>query len=853
MTDELNKAEEYSAKKTALPTASETMAKEKLKALAGLISETDKNAESRKGAREKLAAESEINKERRLDETRGIMEENSERARAVAIERVTSLEYGAEYRKIIIARENKKAAERKARLEAEEKEADILRENERKSEIDAFIEKEREELKARSLLTKRIFEEISKEEAPLQTEETEETEAQHEVRSRIEEEEEVIPHGEAACEELPESRIQNEKCDTDESLTTDNEETDRIILNINPGINKQSAEMPKPENFIHIPALYFNPQVDVNDDLRNPRNLGMRDSGAQDSVEFRGREYPELSYESTYRDYYKEAEELYNRELLDEYGKHLVQKDGVPYNPDDAAMYPEESLLSLSDTSYDASYMEGQEDIGIGIDRKNASEDDIGGFAKVELSKRLSAYHKQESILKSNLKKIESKQKNTSYAENVRLTVEKIGVHKEIVEVAIEALRACVYVGSRVNISKHRRFLEKEIFRYNSAVGEYETLTGRQLTKLSSKMAADIEQGRICQPIPNVYYVNDWHNQPESVNYYEPRVQNEASYMAEQVDAPSLDDEDYDSDFGEAREREKIFAKERAKKVNEIRRLSERDVLLVVLRNEYKLSKYETEYHMLQHTFSIKRKQKAKKMQKLDRRISKIRNNLRRSLKLERDDNRRYYYLFTVDPMKERVKKEARREELDALKLRLEVLLREREEINERIIALYGGSDKNLRKIKIDRKATGVRKKIVKMMYRRQERIAARVQRMKAPEDLKEKFFAILNKKTEKVGVLEEQIYKLKKGRLKGKARRELEREVRRAKSSIKYIDSDMKYIMKKLKRHQERYEDDRAWAITLIVFSLLAIAGVACWYFFGESIKAYFADIISKFHFYIN
>ena len=67
MTDELNKAEEYSAKKTALPTASETMAKEKLKALAGLISETDKNAESRKGAREKLAAESEINKERRLD------------------------------------------------------------------------------------------------------------------------------------------------------------------------------------------------------------------------------------------------------------------------------------------------------------------------------------------------------------------------------------------------------------------------------------------------------------------------------------------------------------------------------------------------------------------------------------------------------------------------------------------------------------------------------------------------------------------------------------------------------------------------------------------------------------------
>ena len=844
MTDELNKTEEFGAEKTALPTASESIAKEKLKALAGLISETGKNAENLKGAREKLVAESEINKERWLDETRGIMEQNSERAQAAAVERAARLEYGSEYRKILIARENKKAAERKAKLDAEEKEADILREKERKSEIEAFIEKEREAIEARNLLTRRILEEINNE-VPLQKEKTEGIKAQDEVLSQTEQAQEDTLQDEASCGEPWESKISEEKCDTDESPAEDNEETDRIILTINPSINMQGGDMPDIENIIHIPALYCN-SPDVNYDLRSSDNIGLAADAVQSDGEFSHCEYPELSYESAYRDYYREAEELYNRELLDEYGKHMMQKESYSYNPD------REDVLSegLSSETFHEFADDEHEELRIGIDRNNATEDDIGGFAKVELSKHLSAFHKQEGVLKSNLRKIELKQKNTSYAENVRLTVEKIAVHKELVEVAIEALRACVYAESRINTAKHRRFLEKEIFRYNSTVGEYETLTGKQLTRLSPKMAADVEAGRICQPIPNVYYIRDENHQPESVTHYEPREETETviAYSSQRSDVRPRDDENFDSDFGEAREKEKIFAKEQAKRVNEIRRLSERDVLLVALRNEYKLSKYETEYHMLQHSFSAKRKQKEKRMQKLDRQISKIRNNLRRSLKLERDDNRRYYYLLTVDPMKERVKKDARREELDALKLRLEILLREREDINERIIALYGGSDKNLRKLKIDRRAIGVRKKFTKMMYRRQERIAAKVQRMKAPEDLKEKLFALLNKKTEKVGVLEEQIYKLKKGRLKGKACRELEHNIRQAKSSIKYIDSDIKYVMKKLRRHQERYEDDRSWAITLIVFSVLAIAGGVCWYFFGESIKAYFAQLIANF-----
>lgn len=840
MTEELNKNQNGISDGASLPSAAEPTAQEKLRALSGLIKETDRNAEIRKSERERSILEGEKNKEKRLNETRVIMEENAERARAAAKERTARLEYGAEYRKMLIERENKRAASEKARLDAEQKEADMLREAERRSEIEDFMRREREELEARTQKTKSILEKINSEVSL--SDDGEHTDAYAEEQQTA-----------AAVE----AEAFEEKIDTPPSISDEKSESDRIILNINPNLKNQQKTEADGKNVIHIPARYYVCHTGENANLDLHYADGSHIDGATESERFEleDENHPELLYESAYREYYRGAAELYDRELLDEYEKYRKSKEGPELFDltDEAALSEYEADVSRK-LSSEYSHVETEDfninDIGIGIDRSEKDSEDIDGFARAELSKRLGAYHKQESALRSDLRRIEAKQKNVSYAENVRLTVEKIGVRKEIVEIAIEALRACVYAGSKVNISKHKKFLEKEIYRYNGTVSEYETLTGKKLTRLSPKMADDVVEGRICQSIPKVYYLRDEHYQTDSITHYSSEAPTEPQADAYGYAARGdrglqrSETESAGGGYGETREGEKEFSKELSKRINEIRRLSERDVLLVALRNEYKLSEYETEYHTLQHSFSVKRKQKAKRMQKLERRISNIKSNLKCSIKMERDDNRRYYYLLTIDPLKERVRSSARRDVLDALKLRLEVLLHEREEINERIIALYGGSDKNLKKLKIDRRATSVRKKFTKLMYRRQERLAIKAQRMKAPEDLKEKLFALLNKKTERVGALEEYTYKLRRGRLKGKARRELISEIKKAKASLKYIDKDIIYLMKKLKRHQERYEDDREWAITLIVFSLIAVGAVIGWYFFGDSIKSYLAGM---------
>ena len=913
MTEKLNNELEAECVES-VPNLQDPSSEEKLQALSAKINEADKRNEGRKDKIERLTLFSEMNKERRIDQAREIMDENSERAKAAAIERAAILEYGSEYRRTLIARENKRALIEKALRDEREREEQLARESERISEIEAFKEREREELEKRTQRVQMMLEGLNgvisrektakdeavsaadnedfEEAAPSQpaiAEEPETDEAAVQFAATEEpkaEEAEIIETAEEKTEE---------NVNTTEPVSNYQGDSERIILNIDPTVTGSCAAGMSDDNVIYIPQSYCMPQNAIYDLQIGTFSAG---SDTKQKTEQPVRRHPELAFESDYRDYYRGADELYNRELVDEYEKFLGGREQTlaaeADNLDAAAEYNAallkdarleyeaklsrdarveyEAALSMDErleyeamlsryaqsknepAAYEGNSLEfntfgavvGNSDISIGMDRKSLPEEDIGIFAKTELSRRLSAYHKQEGILKGKLKKIENKRKNLSYADRVRLTVDKINVHKEIVEVAIDALQASVYAKSKANISKHRKFLEKEILQYNSALGEYNTLTGRHLAKISPAIAKDVIEGRICEPIPNVYHVDDPHDRPEPSSPYEGSITQAQNRFNDDVRSLGFEGNTVDADFDyeRSREDEKAFSKEHSRRIAEIRQISERDVLLVALRNEYKLSRYEAEYHMLQHSFSANNKNKIKRMRKLDNKISKIRSSLKRSIRIERDDNRRYYYLFTVDPAKEPIRSDANREELDALRLRLEILLSERREINERIIALYGGSDKSLGKLKIERKAAGVRRKYTKMMYKRQQKTAIKVGRMKAPEDLKEKFFTLLNKKTEKVASLEEKIYKLKRGKYRGRARRELERDVKGARRAIKYVDSDMKYLMKKLRRHQERYEDDRSWAITLICFSIIAVACVLGWYFFGDAVKAYALDI---------
>lgn len=474
---------------------------------------------------------------------------------------------------------------------------------------------------------------------------------------------------------------------------------------------------------------------------------------------------------------------------------------------------------------------------------------DAGGFAKVGLLKKLSDYRRTEATLAKRIKKLSVKQNAVSGEEKTFIIVEKIGIRKEITELAVEALTACVYANAKFKAITYKRVLVSQINAYNAVCDEYEMHTGRPLVRLSPDMANEVAAGRICDPIPNVYYYGSEAfgvRDDGGVSIREERSRRLAEEASlEEAEFYRLLSDNYPRELTrtELRDRDK----RQAEKMSAIKRATERDLLLIGLRQDYRLAQLESEYDMLLHSFSTNKKKKDKRLAVLERKISKARIELKRAVKLERDDNSRYYLLSAIDPETEKTKKSANRERLYALKMRLDVLLSEREEINERLIALYGGTDNKLTKTKINRKAGVVRKKHAKSTYRKQRSIANKIDKIKAPLDMKEKAYAQLNKKTACVATIEECYYKLRRLKPTGRAKRELLSNVRRAKAAIRTVDADVKFLIKKMKRHERRREDERRWAAFLVFAFFIIIAGAVLWYLYGDAVLAYFSDLFGK------
>ena len=216
-----------------------------------------------------------------------------------------------------------------------------------------------------------------------------------------------------------------------------------------------------------------------------------------------------------------------------------------------------------------------------------------------------------------------------------------------------------------------------------------------------------------------------------------------------------------------------------------------------------------------------------------------MRSHLGKSLRLEREDNNCYYRVFTEKESNKKYGKRTDRRRLESIKMRLEVLLAERDEINDSLIKMYGVTAKN--KIsKEERKLNAVRRRHAKAMYRTQKKDAKRLERLHAPLDLKEKVYKLMNRCTELVSNIESSRYKLHKTTLGSQARKSLRQEIKKHRADLKATKSDIRYLMKKVGKHHDKHTADIRWAGWGILVLLLVVGGVLLWKFYGEVIWKY-------------
>ena len=112
--------------------------------------------------------------------------------------------------------------------------------------------------------------------------------------------------------------------------------------------------------------------------------------------------------------------------------------------------------------------------------------------------------------------------------------------------------------------------------------------------------------------------------------------------------------------------------------------------------------------------------------------------------------------------------------------------------------------DNNLKRAKVVRKAAKVRRKSATSMYKKQRRLAKKIDKYRVPAEMKELAYGLLNKKTQAVAIADECYYKLKRLRPEGRAKRELVREIRRSKRAVRNLDREIRYMLRKLRRIED-------------------------------------------------
>ena len=262
-----------------------------------------------------------------------------------------------------------------------------------------------------------------------------------------------------------------------------------------------------------------------------------------------------------------------------------------------------------------------------------------------------------------------------------------------------------------------------------------------------------------------------------------------------------------------------------------LRKKTERkDVKLISLRHRYHESKLELALDSASLTFAKGDRESGREARRAERELEFWQSTEKRAIRGQRSDNDRYYSAVMLNPRRARLPRRAAREELSLLREKLMGLLQERDTLNDRLIALYrGGSGSKTYEQKRD---SYVRKR-VRRVYLKQKQTADMIESYRLPRAKKERVYTLMDRRTYLCGEIAGAEYSLRHSKLRGRARREKLRSLRRNRRELRRTEARLGTESRKLiargsdNRRAMRFEIT-AWMVLILIIG----AGVACYMF---------------------
>lgn len=252
----------------------------------------------------------------------------------------------------------------------------------------------------------------------------------------------------------------------------------------------------------------------------------------------------------------------------------------------------------------------------------------------------------------------------------------------------------------------------------------------------------------------------------------------------------------------------------------------EENEAVVSARFDYEIAEYRSDREMLGYTFTTDPYGNEVSVRRAAREVDRRLKKRTKAIRCEAEQSGRYY-AAAQDRLQGNLRLRAKnRARIDSVVARIDFLITERSEINKQLLRLYAEAAERGEDGKIKKRVL----KTARGAYRAQKPLAKKVLRMHAPLTLKDKIFALMNKKTAAYADIEEARRILRQKGCTGAHRRAMKRQIRDRKRDIHRYDADIRYFVKRAERHNDKRVADNkqlAWVIGTLVGAALVTAAV--------------------------
>lgn len=385
--------------------------------------------------------------------------------------------------------------------------------------------------------------------------------------------------------------------------------------------------------------------------------------------------------------------------------------------------------------------------------------------------------------------------------EKVVFILEAMKLKKALFDSEVELVIAAKQCGDKKAISLAKTRITATAREYNALVDEYEKLAGNDLTRASLTVADDIINGRSYTVLPDITYT-----------VKDPETHEEKDYKAAKLDS-------------NRRARQKAEREISALEVK-TREQGEKDVSIFAKAAEFRIALLESERDSLRIGFGKTTGDIKRRTKQIGKEIDQIKKSARVAASFEERDNARYYFTVVNEPeCTQYPKKKVDIDKVKSLRQRIIELLNDRDEVNNKLISLYTGSEINADGTSVNKVYRRVKTQAAERLTKKGYKSAKKVHKLVATPEEKQTLYDLLNKKLDAESTLAVISYRLRNEKITRQDKKLIKADAENCAKIVNQCEKDIDWNLRRIQKRQKAKRG--GWGVAFCVAIVVIAAGV--------------------------